>query len=339
MFSDRRARSEVDRGSANDAVPTSTADAPAIIISTASVPDAIPPTPTIGRSGSAACTSWTVRTATGRIAGPETPPPPAPSTGRRVSGSITIPSRVLIRVTASAPAAAAAPATSTTRSVFADNFAHRGRPHAAVASTTSRGGIGVVGEEVRAAIEVRARQVDLDRHDLGRAPGEGDRSAFVVLDMAAPDAGHHGCAGRDEGRQLVITPCVDPGSLEADAVDHPGGRLADPKGRIAGPRICAERLDHDRPERREIDERRQLGAVSGGARCRHHRRGQRDRADGGGQIDGRPTSNHGRPLIPAADEVAASRRSRGSPEGSAPRRPDSSTPPRRWPPRGQPRRW
>ena len=42
------------RGSAKEAVPTCTATAPASSISTASRPEEIPPTPTIGRSGSEA---------------------------------------------------------------------------------------------------------------------------------------------------------------------------------------------------------------------------------------------------------------------------------------------
>ena len=75
------------RGSANVAVPTWTATAPASISSSASHPVATPPTPMIGRSGRAAWTSWTARTATGWMAGPDSPPPPAPSAGRRVSRS------------------------------------------------------------------------------------------------------------------------------------------------------------------------------------------------------------------------------------------------------------
>ena len=83
--SSRRMRAGA-RGSAKVAVPTWTADAPASTSSAASAPLATPPTPTIGRSGWAACTSWTARTATGWIAGPDSPPPPAPSAGRRVVG-------------------------------------------------------------------------------------------------------------------------------------------------------------------------------------------------------------------------------------------------------------
>ena len=71
------------------------------------------------------------------MAGPDSPPRPAPSRGRRSSTSITIPSTVLATVTASAPAAAAAPATSGRSYVLGLSFAHRGRLAAAAASTTS----------------------------------------------------------------------------------------------------------------------------------------------------------------------------------------------------------
>ena len=65
--------------------------APASSSSAASDRCATPPTPTMGSSGSAARTSNTARTATGWMAGPDSPPPPCPSTGRPVSGSSTMP--------------------------------------------------------------------------------------------------------------------------------------------------------------------------------------------------------------------------------------------------------
>ena len=98
-------------GSLNTAVPTRTADAPARTNWSASRPVRMPPMPRIGTSGSAACTCQTQRSATGRMAGPDRPPVTPPSTGRIVSGSITIPSRVLIIDSPSAPASVTARAT------------------------------------------------------------------------------------------------------------------------------------------------------------------------------------------------------------------------------------
>ena len=71
-------------------------------------PPVTPPTPMIGSSGRARWTSCTARTATGWMAGPDSPPPPPPRRGRRVSGSMARPGTVLISVTASAPASATA---------------------------------------------------------------------------------------------------------------------------------------------------------------------------------------------------------------------------------------
>ena len=95
------------------------------------------PTPTIGRSGSASCTSKTARTATGCIAAPDNPPFFAPSTGRRDSVSITMPSKVFVSTTASAPARWAASAISGRSAAFGLSLAHIGRPTTVDASMTS----------------------------------------------------------------------------------------------------------------------------------------------------------------------------------------------------------
>ena len=99
--------------------------------------EATPPTPTIGSAGSAACTSHTALTATGWMAGPDSPPLPLPSTGRARSMSSAIPGRVFTRVTASAPPLRAASAISTRFVTAAVSFAHRGRLHAAVTAIVS----------------------------------------------------------------------------------------------------------------------------------------------------------------------------------------------------------
>ena len=64
------------------AVPTWTADAPAIMNSSASRAVVIPPIPITGTSTSRQ-TCQTMRRATGLIAGPESPPVTLASTGRR----------------------------------------------------------------------------------------------------------------------------------------------------------------------------------------------------------------------------------------------------------------
>ena len=100
-------------GSWKTAVPTETAEAPASTNCRASSAPAMPPIPRIGTSGSAACTCQTQRRATGRIAGPDSPPVIPPSTGRMVSGSMTRPSSVLIIDRPSAPASVTDRATAT----------------------------------------------------------------------------------------------------------------------------------------------------------------------------------------------------------------------------------
>ena len=96
-------------GSVNVAVPTATAVAPASISSIASFASYTPPIARIGRFEQR-CASYTAFTATGCTHRPESPPVRLPSTGRRVSTSITIAGIVLMSASASAPFSAHAAA-------------------------------------------------------------------------------------------------------------------------------------------------------------------------------------------------------------------------------------
>src|SRR6202034_645115 len=100
-----------------------------------------PPTPTIAALGNAFLHSTMARTATGRSAGPDSPPPPAPRTARRVLGSTTMARIVFTNVSPSAPAPRAAPAISQTSGTLGLSLAHRGSPHsdAATASAVAAG--------------------------------------------------------------------------------------------------------------------------------------------------------------------------------------------------------
>ena len=84
--------------------------------STASVAHEMPPMPSSGTS-TALRTSHIMRSATGFTAGPDRPPTPRASTGRRRSASMAMPSSVLMSESASAPAATAARAISVTLGV------------------------------------------------------------------------------------------------------------------------------------------------------------------------------------------------------------------------------
>ena len=68
-----------------------------------------------------------MRSATGLIAGPESPPTTRASFGRRVSASIAMPSSVLMSETASAPSASTARAISTMSVTFGLSFTISGR--------------------------------------------------------------------------------------------------------------------------------------------------------------------------------------------------------------------
>ncbi len=108
-------------GSTKLAVPTCTAEAPAIMNSMASRASAMPPMPMIGIV--IACRhSYTIRTAIGLMAGPLRPPTIFDSFGRRVSTSMAIARNVLTSDTASAPASSAARANDDTSVTFGVSF-------------------------------------------------------------------------------------------------------------------------------------------------------------------------------------------------------------------------
>jgi len=118
-------------------VPTATAVAPAIRNSAASSPLAIPPIPMIG-SATAWAACQTMRTATGRMAGPERPPVVLASFGRRVCTSMAIPTSVLMRESASAPASAAALAIARMSVTLGESLGMMGRRVASLAALTTR---------------------------------------------------------------------------------------------------------------------------------------------------------------------------------------------------------
>ena len=111
----------------------------------------------------------TCASATARIAGPESPPVPPPSHGRRSPprrGDSAIARSVLISDTASAPASCAAAAQAGTSAVFGVSLTISGlRVRAATGATTCSSWLRV-GADIQAGLDVRAGDVQLDRGDL-----------------------------------------------------------------------------------------------------------------------------------------------------------------------------
>ena len=66
---------------------------------------------------------------------------------------------------------------------------------------------------------------------------------------------------RSSAGQIVAQPGGDARALQADGVEHPGGRRVQPRRRVAGPLERGQRLDDDRAERGQVD-------VGRPARCR-----------------------------------------------------------------------
>ena len=131
---------------------------------------ATPPTPTIGRSGWAAWTSCTARTATGWIAGPGQPA--AAGAERRLARRRVV-GQAEQRVDAASPPRRR-PRRRRRRPRRCGRCWRSASPSAAartpaVAAIDLGRQLGVVGEDGVAALEVRARQVDLDGDDAPAA--------------------------------------------------------------------------------------------------------------------------------------------------------------------------
>src|SRR5688572_12310575 len=126
------------RGSRIEAVPSATSEAPATRYCNASSALVMPPTPITG-TFTARATRQVARTPTGINDTPLTPPLPNPSTGRRVSRSITRPGIVFTTVIPSAPASTATDAVRAMSVKVGDSFTNTGRRVASRARpTTSR---------------------------------------------------------------------------------------------------------------------------------------------------------------------------------------------------------
>ena len=176
-------------GSPNTAVPTETADAPARMNCSASSPVRMPPMPRIGRCGRACAPATRSARATGRIAGPDSPPVTPPSAGRIVSVSITMPEQgVDQREAVGAGVGAGARDQRDVGDVGRQLGEHRlgrvGRaPHRA---DHPRRGDRVAGEHLAAVLDVRAGDVDLE-HRHGRMPGQPARQLDVLVGVRAGD--------------------------------------------------------------------------------------------------------------------------------------------------------
>ena len=121
-----------------------------------------------GGRRSAARTSNTARTATGWMAGPDSPPPPWPSTGRPVVRVEHQPEHgVDERHRLGSALARPRPRSPASSGVFGLSLAQRGPPAARGGLHGRPGGLGRVGEHVAPILQVRAGEVHLDRDHLG----------------------------------------------------------------------------------------------------------------------------------------------------------------------------
>ena len=171
-------------------------------------PLATPPTPTMGRSGCAARTSKTARTATGMDgrAGQ-----PAPSRRRapdgRVDASSTMPEQGVDERDGLGPAVAGRGRDlGELGDVVGLSLAHRGRRQAAVAAIAARVAAGEWANMCRRSSRLGQERLTSTATTSARRVGEQVGRGPVLLDRPAPDAGHDpgpGRAGAAAGRRAA----------------------------------------------------------------------------------------------------------------------------------------
>ena len=122
--------------SAKNALPTSTAEAPASSIAAQSEAFETPPQPTTGIF-TAPQTCQTARSASGNTAGPESPATTRSKAGFPVLISIAMPSHVFAQTMASAPSASTARATAAMSAACGVSFTQRRPFHAPRAARTA----------------------------------------------------------------------------------------------------------------------------------------------------------------------------------------------------------
>ena len=177
--------------------------------------------------------SYTMRTAMGRIAGPLSPPTMFDRRGRRVSTSMAIARNVFTSDTASAPASSAALAIELMSVTFGVSFGMTGSVVTArTARTTSAGAVDAAAERDAAFLDVRARDVQLERGDAFDVRQD-RRQLHVFLDGRSADIHDDDGAARAKLRHLFGDESMDADALQADRVQHSRGRLHDPRRRMA----------------------------------------------------------------------------------------------------------
>ena len=235
----------------------------------------MPPIPQIG-SFTAAGACQTMRSAIGGSPGPESPPSPFHSTGRRVSGSTSSAWTALISESPSAPSPFAHPrhlgdVGDVGRELHEQR--QRGRPRAprapAAPSTT-----GSWPNSMPPLFTCGQRRVDLERRDPG-TPRQALAHLGVAVDLGLEDA-------RDDRRRpparagsFSRTKASTPTFSRLIEFSMPGGDLGDARRRVPVARLEGQALRDEAAEAPQVEERLELEAVAEGARRREHRIAQR----------------------------------------------------------------
>jgi hypothetical protein len=93
-------------------------------------------------------------------------------------------------------------------------------------------------------------------------------TSHVLVERAAADVDDDDVAPSAQLRQLLAHEPVDADALQADRVQHAGGRLDDARRRVAFALGEEQALDDDGAERREVDDARRTRRRSRSSRSR-----------------------------------------------------------------------
>ena len=138
---------------------------------------------------------------------------------------------------------------------------HRQARHLPDRADDVEGAVQAAPERDAAFLDVRARDVQLERGHAFRVRQDA-RELDILVERAAADVDDHRRAAVAQLRQLFLDEPVDADPLQADRIEHAGGRLDDSFRRMALAFGEEQSLDRDAAEQREVDDVRVFDAVA-----------------------------------------------------------------------------
>mgnify|MGYP001693751012 CR=1 FL=1 len=155
----------------------------------------------------------------------------------------------------------------------------------AAGGNDARGAGRISAEGDATVFDVRARDVDFQAGDFGQCV-EARRHFRVFADIVSEKVGDAGRINAADERQLFFDKGIDADVLQADGVEHAGGRFGRARRRIAGTWARRQSLGDVGADFMQVDVVGEFLAVAEGAGSGHHRIAQADAGEIDGHVEG-----------------------------------------------------